>query len=306
MTKILWAAVAAGTLVAANHAAAEENWSPLLPGLTEGLAAGALPPPGVYFINNAMYAPFKLSDKNGNQTAVKADIFVDVPVLLWTPGIKVLGADYALGVAQPLTHVSASGGGLMAADGGHYATIAIPGQLSWSLPNDLHLLAGLSVYLPDGTAQKSVISYPIGKYAGVPNSINYWSIEPTFGISWLHDGWNISASFNYDKNFENTASRYTSGDVLLGDYTLTKALGKWTLGVVGYSVNQVQNDKSKDAVVQASITAANGNRQTKYAAGPLVGYDFGPVSLAGFCNHGFGARNVLSGDTFWTRLSVPF
>lgn len=306
MKKILLAATAAAALVSVNQAQAEENWSPHLPGVTEGLAAGALPPPGVYFINDTMLLTSKLYNNDGNKTAVSADVFVDVPVLLWNPDVKILGADYALGLAQPMTHVSASGGGLNETDGGRFETIAIPGQLSWALPNDIHLLAGLSVYIPDGTAQKSVISYPNGKYAGVPNSINYWSIEPTFGFSWLHDGWNISASLNYDKNFENTASHYTSGDVLVGDYTITKALGKWTVGLGGYSVNQIQDDKSKNAGIQATIDASGGNRQTKYAAGPIVGYDFGPVSLTGYYNHGFGANNVLSGDTFWTRLVVPF
>jgi len=299
-------ALAAGAVLVAGPAMAEENWSQHLPGVTEGLPAGALPPKGVYFINDTMALPGALYNNNGDKTPVKADVFVDVPVLLWNPGVKVLGADYALGVAQPLTYVNSRGGGLNQSAAGHFSTIVIPGQFSWSLPNDFHVLTGLAVYLPDGTAQKTVISYPGGNYAGVPNSTNYWTVEPTLGLSWLHDGWNISASFNYDINFENTASHYTSGDVLVGDYTLTKTIGKWTVGLGGYSVNQLQDDKSSVAAVQAGITAANGNRQTKYAAGPIVGYDFGPLALTGTYNHGFGANNVISGDTFWTRMLIPF
>lgn len=303
-TKAAIAAAAAVHLAA--PAMAEENWSAHLPGVTEGLAAGALPPPGVYFINNTMFAPFTLYNKDGDKTAIKADILVDVPMLLWTPGIQLLGADYAVGIAQPITKVGTRGGGMGEDEWGIFNTILMPGTLSWRLPSDFHVSAGLAVYVPDGTAQRTVISYENGTYKGVPNSINYWALEPTLGISWLHDGWNISASLNYDINFKNQDSGYTSGNILVGDYTITKTIGAWTMGIGGYSVNQLEDDSSETAAIQANINAADGNRQTKYAAGPILGYDFGPVAVTAYYNHGFGAKNVLSGDTMWTRLTVPF
>ncbi|MBK3800730.1 hypothetical protein GAY33_16065 [Azospirillum brasilense] len=70
--------------------------------------------------------------------------------------------------------------------------------------------------------------FPGGIYTGIPNSIHYWAVEPTLGVSWLHDGWNVSAALHYDINFKNTASEYTSGNILVGDYTVTKTIGKWT------------------------------------------------------------------------------
>ena len=299
------AAGLAAVLVSAQ-ASAEENWTPHLPGVTEGLAAGALPPPGFYFLNTTMLAPFSLYDKNGNGNGVKADIFVDVPMVLWNPGIKVLGADYAVGLAQPITHVSTSGGGMDESSWGLFETILMPAKLAWQLPSDFHIAAGLAVYVPDGTAQKTVISYRDGDYKGVPNSINYWALEPSLGISLLHDGWNVSANINYDINFKNQDSGYTSGNALVVDYTLTKTIGAWTVGVGGYSVNQLEDDESDVATIQANIDAADGNRQTKYAAGPIVGYDFGKAALTAYYNHGFGAKNVLSDNTLWTRLMVPF
>lgn len=306
MKKVVLSALAASAALLPVTAHALENWSPHLPGVTEGLAAGALPPPGIYFVNSTLVAPFSLYDKNGNKTSVDADVFVDVPILLWNPGIKVLGADYAVGIAQPLTYVSASGGGLNKSDYGLFSTILMPAQLSWKLPYDFHVLAGLSVYLPTGTSQKSVISYPNGTYAGVPNSINYWSFEPTLGISWLRDGWNVSVSFNFDFNLKNEDSGYTSGNVLVTDFSVSKTFDKWTLGVSGYAVNQFTDDKSDSAAIQAAINASDGNRQTKYAIGPMVGYNFGPVMVSAYYNFGFGAENTLSGDSFWTRVTVPF
>lgn len=292
--------------LAGGSAQAAENWSAHLPGVTAGMAAGALPPPGVYFVNNTLVAPFTLYDRGGHKTPVKADVFVDVPILLWNPGITVLGASYAAAIAQPMTYVNSKGGGLNRSDFGAFSTIVIPGNLSWALPNNFHVLAGLAVYLPTGTAQKTVISYPNGTYAGVPNSINYWVIEPSLGVSWLADGWNVSASLNFDFNFENKSSGYRTGTIIVGDYTVTKTIDKWTLGLTGYSVNQIESDKSKHAAVQAGINASGGNKQTKYAIGPTLGYNFGPVTLSVSYQHGFGAKNTLSGDLFWTRLLFRF
>lgn len=308
MKKLLWAATAFGSMVLAQTAMAEENWSPHLPGVDEGMAVGALPPPGTYFINNTLYAAYSHSDNSGNKDTVRANIFVDVPIVLWNPGVKVLGADYAAGLAQPFTHVDTIANGTSAASNwGLFETVAIPGMLSWSLPNDFHVKTGLAVYLPDGTAQKQKNTSSDGTYAGVANSINYWSLEPSLAISWLHDGWNVGAELNYDYNFKNTQTGYTSGNILVVDYTLTKTFGNWTAGLGGYSVNQLQDDKSSVAAVQTAISANGGFRQTKYAAGPTLGYNFGPVAVSATYNHALGdTKNTVNGDSFWTRLVVPF
>jgi len=304
----LMTAVAVGSLLAAGAAMAEENWSPHLPGVEEGLAAGALPPEGFYFINNTLNFDTKHYNNSGNKDGVSANVFVDVPILLWNPGVKVLGGDYAAGIAQPFTKVDTIVNDSSVADKwGLFSTVAIPGMVSWALPNDFHVKTGLAVYIPDGTAQKQKTTSSNGTYSGVANSINYWALEPSLGLSWLHDGWNLSASVNYDYNFKNNQTGYTSGDVLVVDYTATKSFGNWTVGLGGYSVNQIEDDKSSVAAVQSSINSSEGSRQTKYAAGPLVGYNFGPVAVQANYNHAIGpTKNTVNGDSFWTRLVVPF
>ncbi|HVI52860.1 MAG TPA: transporter [Candidatus Sulfotelmatobacter sp.] len=308
MKKLLWAGMALGVLGTAPAVVAEENWSPHLPGVDQGLAAGALPPPGTYFINSTLNADYRYADNSGTKQGTRASIFVDVPIILWNPGVQVLGADYSAALAQPFTHVDTlSNGSTVARNWGLFETIAVPGMLSWSLPNDFHVKTGLAVYIPDGTAQKQKNTSANGTYAGVANSINYWSLEPSVGLSWLHDGWNIGAELNYDYNFKNTQTGYTSGDVLVVDYTLTKTIGPWTVGLGGYSVNQLEDDKSSIASVQSSIDANGGFRQAKYAAGPILGYNFGPFAVTGAYNHAIGeTKNTVNGDSFWTRVVVPF
>lgn len=78
--------------------------------------------------------------------------------------------------------MEADGGGLTESDFGLFSTILIPAQLSWALPANFHVMTSLTVFAPTGTTQKSVISYPGGDYAGVPNSIGYWAFEPTLGV----------------------------------------------------------------------------------------------------------------------------
>jgi len=308
MKKLLWAVSALGTLAFAQAAMAEENWSPHLPGVDQGLAAGALPPEGTYFINDTLNADYRYGNNNGDKQGTRASIFVDVPIVLWNPGVKVLGADYSAALAQPFTYVDTYAGGVSQANQwGLFSTIAVPGMLSWSLPNDFHVKTGLAVYIPDGTAQKQRNTSANGTYSGVANSINYWSLEPSFGLSWLHDGWNIGAEVNYDYNFKNTQTGYTSGDVIVVDYTATKTFGDWTVGLGGYSVNQIEDDKSTVAAVQAGIDANGGFRQAKYAAGPIVGYNFGPFAVSATYNHALGdTKNTVNGDSFWTRIVVPF
>ena len=299
--------IAAAGLMPYGAAWAAENWSPHLPGVEQGMAVGALPPPGTYFMNTTLLAPYSGFDKNGDRNGLVADVFVDVPALLWNPGIKVLGADYAAAIAQPFTKVKTAINDSTATDTwGLFSTIVSPGMLSWSLPNNFHVKTGVAVYLPTGKDQRQQ-STSDGTYAGVANSIGYWAVEPSLSISWLHDGWNIGASINYDYNFKNTNTGYTSGDMIVVDYTLTKTIDAWTVGLGGYSVNQIQDDKSTLANIQQDIDAKDGNRQSKYGVGPLVGYDFGPFALTGVYNHTVGSsKNTVNGDSFWTRLSFPF
>ena len=279
------------------------------PGLNEGLAAGALPPEGIYFANTTMYAPAYVNDKNGNKTANHANIFVDVPVGMWVPGVKVFGADYAVVLAQPFDYLSTKvdrtpSTGYNMDSWGAFNTYIAPAELSWTLPNDFHVLAGLGVYIPTGNFEKP--PYIGGNYAGIANSIGFWSVEPVLGLSWLHDGWNISANFTYDINFQNPDTHYTSGNVFQGDYTITKKIDEWTVGIGAYSVNQLNDDHSSNAAKQAQIIAEDGNRANKYAVGPIVGYDFGPLTLTGYINKGFAASNTCSSTTYWTRVVIPF
>jgi len=317
----LFVVAAAAVLIAPAYAT--ELWDPHLRGLNEGLAAGALPPPGLYFINNSYFAPsYKLygnlkgSDLGGIQRSghsnsdIKLFAYVDIPVLLWVPGCKFLGADYAMGIAEPFdyTNLRISGGtaqalglppgtSLSGAQWGAYNTILIPYELSWKLPCDFFVKTGLGIALNDGTNNPATVD-TLGPGIFAESSNGYYTFEPTVGLSWLHQGWNVSVDFHYAFNLKDSGTDYTSGQQLAVDYTVTKTCGKWTFGVGMAEETQT----TSDSFAGNSLPDSKANAWT---IGPIVGYNFGPCSVQFIYNFPLYVNNDVGGEWFDVRFVVP-
>jgi hypothetical protein len=286
--------IAVIALSAGGSASAEELWNPHLRGADEGLASGALPPQGVYFINNSYFAAWNGYDGSGKQTGVKLDAYVDAPVVLWNPGFKVRGAQYAVAIAQPFDYTSVYSGSTATLGNGHtglYNTVIVPAILSWSLPNDLHLKTSLSTYANDPTNSPA---HPYSQ-GGAGSGNSFWTIEPGVALSWLHSGWNVSADFKYAANLKDTSTDYQSGDEFAADYTVTKTVNKWTGGLGAYQVNQLRDDKVKGVSTPGTI-------RLSYGAGPIVGYDFGSVTAQITYNWNIKTENDFGGNFINVRI----
>jgi len=103
----------------------------------------------------------------------------------------------------------------------------------------------------------------------------WWIYQPSLFVSYLKGGWNITAAFSDEINTKNELTQYRSGQVLHAEFGATKQLGKWTVGPLAYYVGQITDDKSS-AFYGGAI---NTNRYNAWAAGGLVGYDFGAAVL---------------------------
>jgi hypothetical protein len=304
MKKSIIAATVLAGLLSAGCAGAEELWDPYLRGVNEGTPAGALPPPGVYGIMNNYWLGYSLYDSSGHKTATHLDGLVEVPIVMWQTGLKVLGADYAVAAAQPFDYTNLRKANTSSlSNNGHWGTfntILVPGMLSWSLPNDFHVKTGLSVYLPD--ASSSPGHPPSG--GGAPSGNGYWTLQPDLGVSWLHDGWNLSIDSHYAYNFEDSSTHYTSGQELAIDYTASKTIGKWTFGLGAHQENQLTDDSGSGA---ASCATKHGCRAENYGAGPLLGYQFDSgLGITAEYNHNIFARNDFAGEIFNVRLVAAF
>ena len=123
------------------------------------------------------------------------------------------------------------------------------------------------MYVPDGTTSG------INGLGSVGNP--WWTFQPNLVVSYLKDGWNLTANIFQEINTKSTVTGYRSGDVLHAEFTATKTIGNWTIGPVGYYVGQVTDDRSS-AFYGGAI---NTNRYNIWAAGGLVGYNFGKAAL---------------------------
>jgi hypothetical protein len=256
------------------------------PGAFIGSSAG-VPPPGIYMFNQIFTYQTNLTGPGtttlglGNRNGVQAA--VDAQGFLFVPGWTFLGATYDAVIVQPWVMDSVGsplGGGLVPGfnnqAAGMHNTYVVPVELSWKLgTSGFAVKTGLGIGTPDGT-----ITGP----TGLGNQGNpWWTFQPELILSYLKDGWNLSAAIYDEINTANTIDNYTTGDIFHVDFTLTKTIGKWTFGPVGYYVAQVTDDKCPVGIctaVNPGGTAGNASRYHIFALGGLVEYNFGPASFS--------------------------
>ena len=86
-------------------------------------------------------------------------------------------------------------------------------------------------------------------------------------LSYLNDGWNFTATFAYGTGRNGTTPGSFAPSWLNYDLTATKTFGKWEIGPIAFG--------SADL----SSPYAGYSRQSQFAMGGLLGYNFGPVNL---------------------------
>jgi hypothetical protein len=247
------------------------------PGAFIGSSAG-VPPPGIYMFNQVFTYQTNLTGPGtsaiGNHVGVQAA--VDVQGFLFVPGWTFLGATYDAVIVQPFVMFSV-GSPVDAQAAGAHNTYIVPVELSWKLGTSGFVVkTGLGIGTPDGT-----ITGP----TGLGNNGNpWWVFQPELILSYLKDGWNLSAAMYTEFNTANSITNYTTGDIFHADFTVTKTIGKWTVGPVAYYVAQVTNDTCPIGVCTATYgplgTAGNAQRFHIFALGGLVEYNFGPASFS--------------------------
>ena len=243
------------------------------PGITLGGGTAASPPPGIYMIDqvwtfrgvvagpgNALLNPSGATN-TGAQTAFGGAAF------LFAPGWEFLGAKYTA-VVIPAFVMKSVGSPLNVQASGMGNLYVVPGELSWKLGDSgFFVKTGFGMYLPTGT---------ITGVAGTGNVGRPWyTFVPQLAVSYLKDGWNFTTYLYQEMNTENSITKYRGGNVLHADFTATKSIGKWRFGPVGYYVGQVTNDRSSPYYGNA----VNVNKYDIWAAGGLIGYDFGTAAL---------------------------
>lgn len=282
---------------------------PHLPGVTEGIPVAALPPPGVYFSNDLAYIDASFQDGSGRPVSTPAGginvvAWVNVPLLLWSSPWHILGAQYGAFIAQPLVnlqvHSFISGNNFRT---GFYNTIINPVILSWHVAPKLFLGANMPIYFRDGAWSRD---------AAINIANHTWTFGPSAAISYLDGDFMATANLEFDIQTENKdfapGLRYQSGNIMTVDYTVQRSFGKWTGGIVGFWIYQVEDDKLNGSATPANFAGlgnSTGNRFEAFSIGPLLGYNFGRVAVNFRYTRDIYAKNGPQGDIFWFRFALP-
>jgi hypothetical protein len=271
--KTLLAAAGIATVAFSPAFANEGGGNQTKAGAFIGSSAG-VPPPGIYMINQVFTYQANLTGPGtGGKTNIGVHANVDVQAFLFVPGWTFLGATYDAVLVQPFVDISV-GNPANAQFSGMFDTYIVPVELSWKLGNSgFAVKTGLGIYVPDGT--KTGLN-------GLGNVGNpYWTYQPEIILSYLANGWNLSAAIYEEFNTANSVTHYTSGNLLHADFTATKTFGKWTIGPVAYYEGQVTDDSCPiSCIATGESTLFHSSRYDVWAVGGLVGYDFGPAALS--------------------------
>jgi hypothetical protein len=308
LTKLLGAAAAVALTAWAGQALAVEGNTPFLSGVSVGTPSGALPPPGFYFSDDNVLINGGLHSPGSTAAPANVSVYLNIPSVLWAPGWSFLGGTYALALSQPFAqqNLDLAGAGLgKTISTGAFNTIFSPVNLGWDF-KPFFLKAGLSIYADDGYNQTVLATS--GKAPGRaafnqagPASIadNYWTFEPDLALSFLQNGWDLTAHAVFDFNTENTDTHYQSGNLFYLDLTAAKNIGKWVVGAGGNFTQQMNCDSGSGNV--------NGcNELQRVMLGPLVGYNFGPVEIDAKALFSVHTENGFNTNYYYTTFSFPF
>jgi len=230
-----WFVAAAMTLGATDFASAG---SASAPGATTGLAVYAPLPEGLYLVN--------ILNSGVRSTTPDVATSFYTPFFFYQSPLELFGAKVSFIVAPTLFNVDVKGGPNLL---GLYNTY-LGSQLTWDLGSGLGAGYRLSGYVP----AKGDVAF------------NYGTIEHRAGVSYVGNGWNLTANFQFGTPFDDrTTGTLTAPNYLNLDLTATKRFEKWEVGAIAYGS------------MDTSTPFRGYAKQGQFAVGGLVGYDFGPV-----------------------------
>jgi hypothetical protein len=209
--------------------------------------AGAIPPPGLFYINYFGYYSGQLKNASGDNVKLNGAVPMvqatfDAFRFVEMTKVKILGAEYGVHVIVPVVYQSMNLNGRNSTAGLGDITID-PCILGWNW-GQWHAVAAFDINLPSGTYSKADPRVSVGAH--------YYSFEPVFAFSYLpKSGWELSSKLMYNIKTTNQATDYHSGADFHMDYLAGKHLGHWMLGASGYALKQTTGDTVDGQTVPA-------------------------------------------------------
>lgn len=288
--------LATPALLASPSALAKDGPDQFLNG-AENFMAGALPPPGNYFINYLGYYQGDYRDNDGNKVPVDAKATFDALRFIYVSNYKIFGGDWAVHAIVPLVYQKVETPNPAFGNDWVFGLgdiVIDPIIIGWHFPPDWHVTVGLDIYLPTGKYSSTDPTESIGA--------NYYSFEPIFSFTYLNQsGFEVSAKLMYNIKTKNDDTDYQSGDEFHMDYLIGQHFGPWAVGLGGYYLKQTQNDE-----LNGQKVGPDGNRGQVFAFGPAVKYDYQGMSFVGSWDYETDVKNRFQGNKFFFKFITAF
>ncbi len=292
----------------ASQVCAFENGGNHYPGGNEDFMAGALPPPGTYFLN---YMDFvnsssfrnnhgdsqRLLFPGGPRVGFDLAVIAEVPRFVHVSNITLLGGNLIGHVIIPFVNQHASLAGMSQTKNG-VGDIEVGMGIAWHPSKNFHHVAAIDVVAPTGQYSKNDL---------VNIGTNFWSFSPLWAFTYRADnGFEASAKLMYWINTVNSETSYVSGQEFSMDYLLGWHYQKWGFGANGYYRVQTTDDYSHGNTARDPFTgAATGNKANFLSVGPAVTYDLPKGCLTFKAQFGVEAKNVPMTNSIWLRFIWP-
>ncbi|OOG37140.1 hypothetical protein B0B52_18445 [Polaromonas sp. A23] len=280
----------------ATAAEAGEGGGSSYNGGVENFLVGAAPPPGFYVLEYGnVYRANKLKDNAGNDVPLptfKVGATAAATRFVWSTPTTFAGGNLVLHAIVPLVDLEVKVPGASQKKTGLGDITFGPGLAFHHSPN-LHSVAAVDFVAPTG-------SYNRGDLANIGR--NYWSLQPLYTMSYIDaKGFNGDFKLTFNLNRRNTDTNYRSGAEAYLDYSAGWGLGNgWVLGVGGYAMQQLTNDK------RAGVSLP-GTKGEAFAIGPSVKYDNGKGwFITAKWQREMSVRNRPEGSALWIKTIIPF
>ena len=236
-------------------------------GETLGLGLGAPLPEGFYFADTSSYI------SRSNKPDISA--VVNIPIVLWSTPWKLLGGRVEAYSGMPEDILTVAGH----QSSGFYNVPLLVGE-AWDLGHGVSVSNFVGGYAPMNTGGLAT---------------DNWVFNERAAVTYKVDGWNFTAHTIYGAVSRDVhTNAQDTPDYLNYDLTAVKTIGKWTLGPVAYG--------SRDL----SGLGAGYKRQSQFAMGGLVGYNFGPCDVQLFVTHDVDQTGYTGEDTrAFMRWVIP-
>lgn len=200
------------------------------------------------------------------------DIGALVPTwLIWSTPYTLAGGVIMLDAVMPYVNVDVENGPTYSG----MANAFIDMQVKWDLGNGFFGGFQSGIYLP--------VRSDVGN--------NYVSWQGIAALSYLKDGWDLSSTFVYGTGSQGVEGGPAWFNV---DLTATKKFGKFEIGAVGFGSTDL------------STPYYGYQRQSQFALGGLIGYDFDVVNVQLKLTRDVYQENYGGYETrVWANIIVP-